>query len=70
MQGPSGCGKSTLLYLLAGLRFSNTGEILAAIRAVSGITGLPIVAQMTAHLIPEVRAMLKAHPELFARAHG
>lgn len=28
--------------------FSNTGEILAAIRAVSGVGGLPIVAQMTA----------------------
>jgi len=28
--------------------FSNTGEILAAIRAVSSSTGLPIVAQMTA----------------------
>jgi threonine 3-dehydrogenase len=25
---------------------------------------------MTAHLIPEVRAMLKAHPEAFAKAHG
>jgi methionine synthase / methylenetetrahydrofolate reductase(NADPH) len=28
--------------------FSNTGEILAAIRAVSSVTGIPIVAQMTA----------------------
>ena len=26
--GPSGCGKSTLLYLLAGLRFPQSGEIL------------------------------------------
>lgn len=25
--GPSGCGKTTLLYLLAGLRFPNSGEI-------------------------------------------
>lgn len=25
--GPSGCGKSTLLYLLAGLRFPNTGQV-------------------------------------------
>jgi ABC-type nitrate/sulfonate/bicarbonate transport system ATPase subunit len=25
--GPSGCGKSTLLYLLAGLRYPSTGEI-------------------------------------------
>lgn len=28
------------------------------------------LAQMTAHLIPEVRAMLQAHPEAFANAHG
>ena len=26
--GPSGCGKSTLLYLLAGLRFPKTGNVL------------------------------------------
>ena len=26
--GPSGCGKTTLLYLLAGLRFSTSGELL------------------------------------------
>ena len=26
--GPSGCGKSTLLYLLAGLRFPDTGKVL------------------------------------------
>ena len=26
--GPSGCGKSTLLYLLAGLRFPDSGKIL------------------------------------------
>jgi ABC-type nitrate/sulfonate/bicarbonate transport system ATPase subunit len=26
--GPSGCGKTTLLYLLAGLRFPNSGRIL------------------------------------------
>ena len=26
--GPSGCGKTTLLYLLAGLRFPTTGQIL------------------------------------------
>ena len=26
--GPSGCGKSTLLYLLAGLRFSSSGQVL------------------------------------------
>lgn len=26
--GPSGCGKSTLLYLLAGLRFPQTGQVL------------------------------------------
>lgn len=26
--GPSGCGKSTFLYILAGLLFPNTGEIL------------------------------------------
>ncbi len=26
--GPSGCGKTTLLYLLAGLRFPTTGELL------------------------------------------
>ena len=26
--GPSGCGKTTLLYLLAGLRFPNSGELL------------------------------------------
>lgn len=25
--GPSGCGKTTLLYLLAGLRFPNSGQI-------------------------------------------
>jgi ABC-type nitrate/sulfonate/bicarbonate transport system ATPase subunit len=25
--GPSGCGKSTLLYLLAGLRFPDSGEV-------------------------------------------
>jgi ABC-type nitrate/sulfonate/bicarbonate transport system ATPase subunit len=26
--GPSGCGKTTLLYLLAGLRFPNSGRVL------------------------------------------
>ncbi len=26
--GPSGCGKTTLLYLLAGLRFPNSGKLL------------------------------------------
>lgn len=28
------------------------------------------LAQMTAHLIPQVRAMLEAHPEAFAHAHS
>jgi ABC-type nitrate/sulfonate/bicarbonate transport system ATPase subunit len=26
--GPSGCGKTTLLYLIAGLRFPNSGQVL------------------------------------------
>jgi NitT/TauT family transport system ATP-binding protein len=33
--GPSGCGKTTLLYLLAGLRFPNSGRVL--------IDGQPLV---------------------------
>lgn len=32
--GPSGCGKSTLLYLLAGLRFPDSGKVL--------INGVPL----------------------------
>jgi ABC-type nitrate/sulfonate/bicarbonate transport system ATPase subunit len=28
--GPSGCGKTTLLYLLAGLRFPTSGQVLVA----------------------------------------
>ena len=33
--GPSGCGKSTLLYLIAGLRFPESGEILVDDNALS-----------------------------------
>src|SRR5512141_3001752 len=28
--GPSGCGKTTLLYLIAGLRFPDSGEVTVA----------------------------------------